>query len=201
MQSKELSILKTRLRKVFGDDHGIQWSDSLLDEILKEAYREYALYSGGLVGQYEIVPTGAAVYKLPDDFYKVVMVSDVDGREIPVVSYRRLLEEYGDFRGIKGDRLKSICLNFDNFGEFRIFPILPVGSCVGRIYYNRLPDKPEGVKNLSAIEAHCLFQMYQFTGKAQAQNSYNEFIDLISSDERNRLFNGRTNIRRSGVYY
>lgn len=202
MQSETAQNLKYRLRKTFGDDYGIQWSDAILNDILVEAQREYALYSGALTGQVEISAGQSPVQSLPDDFVKIIRIISNDGDEIPVVSYRKLIEDYGDFRKRKGNKAESICLNFDGFGKFRIFPVLPAGTAVGKIIYSRLPnDKLLEVKNISALEQYALFQMFQFTGKAQAQNCYISFIKQIERENKLRVGTGSKYISRKGVYF
>lgn len=192
--------MKKRLRKTFRDDYGIQWSDALLDEILYEAQREYTLYSGGLVGRFDIVSTDSPVLSLPEDFFQAIEVLSVDGKDLPIISYRKLAEEHGDFREDKGELVKYCCFNFDSFGKFRIYPQVPAGTKVGTLYYKRFPVDGEWVCNNSvAIEQYALFMMYQFTGKKMAQNCYTAFLDAIYSEE--KLGFGSKKVVRKGVYY
>jgi hypothetical protein len=202
MQSKTAQLLKARLRKNFGDDFGIQWSDTLLDRILFEAQREYAIYTGCLVGRYNFSVGPAPVQSLPDDFFRIIRAIDVDGCEIPIVSYRKLADDYGDFRNKTGSKIKALCFNFDGFGKFRIFPQLTSDSIGGTLIYSRLPDKSLlEVKNLFAVEQYCLFQMYQFVGKSQAKNCYLSFIDQVNKDRSDNLASGNKHIARTGVYF
>jgi hypothetical protein len=197
-----MNELKNRLRKTFRDEHKIQWSDALLDEILYEAQREYALYSGGLVGRYDIVASGSPVISLPEDFFQVIQVISPDGKDIPAVSYRKLAEDHGDFRKDTGRRAEAFCFNFDNFGQCRIYPILPEGTFAGTIIYKRIPGTGEwSVKNSAAIEQYALFQMYQFTGKAMAQNCFTAFMNEIYREQKKKLEAGSKNIARSRIYY
>lgn len=202
MQKDVLTELKQRLRRIVRDDFGIQWNDVLLDEIIFEAQREYALLSGALTGKYELYAGPAPVQDLPEDFYKVIQIIDKDNRNIPVLSYRNLLERYGDFRTRTGTEAEGVCLNFDGLGKCRIFPVLPQGTYVGTVIYSRLPgtDRIE-VKNISALEQYALFQMYQFTGKKNAQICYAAFVSEINRELRLKLMTGNKNIARTGVYY
>lgn len=202
MQKIGMDELKDKLRKTFRDEHKIQWSDELLDGILFEAQREYALNSGDLSAEYKVLSGNSPVYELPEDFYQVIRVIGADGKDIPIVSYRKLAEDYGDFRNIKGDKAKYFCFNFDGFGKFRIFPVLPAGIFAGTIIYNCMPEYGTWIgKNGSALEQYALFLMYQFTGKAQAINAYNEFINIINREQRKKLSIGSKNITRTGVFY
>lgn len=194
--------MKKRLRKTFRDDYGIQWSDALLDEILYESQREYALYSGGLVGQFDIVSTGSPVLSLPEDFFQAIEVISIDGKDIPIVSFRKLAEDYGDFREDKGEEAKYCYFNFDSFGKFRIYPQVPSGTKVGTLYYKRLPRVAEWVcRNSVAIEQYALFLMYQFTGKSMAQNCYSAFMDAIHREQDQMVGFGSKKVIRKGVYY
>lgn len=197
-----MTDLKNKLRKTFRDEHKIQWSDALLDEILFEAQREYALYSGGLAARYDVEAASSAVMDLPDDFFEVTGVISPDGYDVPVVSYRKLAEKYGDFRKDKGDKPKAFCFNFDSFGKFRIYPQLPEGTFAGTIYYKRLPKENEWTsQNPGAIEQYALFMMYQFTGKKLAQNCFKAFLDEIYREKKSNLDSGSKNINRTGVYF
>lgn len=197
-----MNELKKRLRKTFRDEHKIQWSDALLDEILYEAQREYALYSGELTGRHEVLTVNSAIQSLPEDFFQVIQVIGKDGKNIPIVSYRHLAEKYGDFRKDRGDAPKAFCFNFDSFGKFRIYPELPEGTFAGTIVYRRVPRDGEWcAKNSAAIEQYAMFQMYQFTGKKQAQNCFSAFMNEVYREQRTRLESGSKKIVRTGVYY
>lgn len=202
MQKVSIADLKKRLRKNFRDDYKIQWSDDLLDEILHEAQREYALYSGGLTGTHKVVTVNSPVQTLPEDFFQIISVTGPDGRDIPVVSYRGLAENHGDFRKDKGNKAKAFCFNFDSFGKFRIYPQLPEGTFAGTICYKRLPKEGEWLSlNAVAIEQYCLFLMYQFTGKPMAQNCFSAFMDAIYKEQKQKLAFGGKTIPRTGVYF
>jgi hypothetical protein len=197
----DLSDLKRKLRNRFRDEYGIQWSDDVLDGILREAQREYALYSGRVTGKFEVLTDERTVYTLPDDFFQVISVTGKDGKVIPVISYRKLIEKYGDFRKIKGERPEYICFNFDGFGKFRIFPQLPAGTYVGNVLYKRIPENDfAGLVNKEAIEQHAMFQMYQFTGKKLAQNCFKSFLDMVYR-EHNQGVTGGKNMLRTGVFF
>lgn len=194
--------LKNRLRKTFRDDYGIQWSDALLDEILYESQREYALYSGGLVGRHKLVSTGSPILSLPEDFFQALHVNTPFGNVIPIVSYRTLSERHGDFRKKRGDKVESICFNITSFGECRIYPQVPEGTIIGTLHYKRLPKTTEWVAESSAaIESYAKFLMYQFLGKKQSRIYYSTFMELIRQEQHRSLGFGGKQIIRTGVYY
>lgn len=197
----DLSDLKSKLRSRFRDEYGIQWSDDVLDSILREAQREYALYSGRVVGRFEVITDERSVYTLPDDFFQVISVTGNDGENIPVVSYRRLVEKYGDFRKIKGSKPEVFCFNFDGFGKFRIFPELPDGILAGTVLYKKIPDNDYSkLVNKEAIEQHAMFQMYQFTGKKLAQNYFQSFLNMVYREQHQGVTGGKSTLR-TGVYF
>lgn len=202
MQKSITDDLKKKLRKSFGDGYGVQWSDSLLDDILCEAQREYALFSGSLVGRYEIVTAKSPALPLPEDFFQAIQVIDPDGKDIPIVSYRSLAERYGDFRKRTGGEATAVCFNFDNFGSFRVYPQLPAGTVVGTIVYKRLPNASDwsGI-DTTAILHYALFLMYQFTGKSVAKNHYAAFLDAVNFEQKNRLDSGSKTIIRTGTHF
>lgn len=202
MQKLGKTELKDRLRKAFRDDYEIQWSDALLDDILDEAQREYALYSGGLVGKHDVVTVDNPIQSLPEDFFQIIQVTAPDGSDIPVVSYRELAEKYGDFRKDTGSKARFFCFNFDSFGKFRIYPQLPQNTFAGTIIYKRIPNAEEwNVLNTTAIEHYAMFLMYQFTGKAMAQNCFDAFMDCIYREQKQKLSAGSKKIVRTGVYF
>ena len=194
--------LKSRLCRVFRDDHRIQWSDALLDEIIFEAQREYALYSGCLQGTFDIVSSGGPVMACPEDFIKVVRVTGSDGKELPIVSYRELAARYGDFRKITGSKAKYIVFDFDGHKRFRIFPTLPQGAFAGTVHYERLPQNNVlEVKNIEAVEAYALYMMFLMTGKDLAAVWYKKFMELVLNDTSSFHKVGITDRLRSGRYY
>lgn len=197
-----ITEMKKRLRERFRDDYGIQWSDTLLDEILSEAQREYALYSGLLVGKCDIVTIDSPVLSLPENFIQAIKLTTPSGEDIPFISYRTLIERYGDFRKIKGNRVEYCCLNFDGFGKLRLFPQVPNLTFVGTLYYKRLPLESETIiTNVEAIEQYAMFLMYQFTGKKLANNCYSSFMEAIHREQRHKSVFGSKKVLRKGVYY
>jgi hypothetical protein len=202
MQQATMNELKNRLRNTFHDEYKIQWSEELLDEILYEAQREYVFYSGGLTGKHKVFTATAPVLNMPEDFYQVISVISPDGQDIPIVSYKKLVEDYGDFRSARGDKAKFCCFDFDTQGKFRLYPQLPAGAFAGTVTYKRFPAANEwAAKNSRAIELYAMFLMFQFTGKAQAQNCFNMFIGEIYLEQQQKLEAGRKNIVRTGVYF
>lgn len=194
--------LKNRLRKVFHDEYKIQWSDEILDGIITEARREYAFYSGSVTGFHKVTTSGGEYELLPEDFFQVMGVFAPDGKSIPVVSYRKLIEEHGDFRKDTGSVPKAFCFNFDDFGRFRIYPRLPAGTFAGSVFYKKLPDENNNTFiNSRAVELYALFLMCQFSGKKQAVNYFASFQGEIYLEQRQRTAAGNKNIGRTGIYY
>lgn len=194
--------LKKRLRKNFRDDQKLQWSDALLDEIIFEAQREYAIYSGGVTGKLDIITENTAVMILPEDFFQVIGAIAPDGWDIPIVSYRKLAERYGDFRNHKGNCVKALCFNFDGFGKMRIYPQVPEGCFAGTLYYKRLPVQGEELPfNAAAVEYYALFLMCQFAGKAQAQSYYSAFMESVYQEQKQKVAFGNKNAVRTGRFF
>lgn len=202
MNSPKTADLKKRLRAAFNDDFGTQWSDDVLSVILTESQREYALLSGCLVGETPLISSAGAVQRMPKDFISVIRIEDVSGREIPLVSYRKLADRYGDFRKQQGNDIRAVVMNFDGFGKYRVFPALSGEKSSGRIFYSRLPNNAVmEVRNTRAVEYYALFLMYQFAGKPQAQVSYSAFMNEVNRERREALGISGKHIPRTGVYY
>lgn len=200
---KKFTELKKRLRKNFRDDQSIQWSDELLDDILLEAVREYTLYSGKATKKILLLTSNSnGVCALPEDFYQIIAVYDEDGNNIPIVSYRNLVEKYGDFRQKKGDKPECLCFNFESFGKARVHPALHKNTAVGTILYRVIPDGSQDIDiNETALEHHAMFQMYQFTGNTLAQNRFKLFLDAVYQEQRQSVSSGTKSVLRSGVYF
>lgn len=197
-----LTDMRKDLRLMFQDKYAVQWSDDLLDEIIYEAMREYAFYSRRLVDFCDVTSGPAAVIRCPEDFIAVEKVVGMDGREIPVVSYRRLATVYGDFRKITGDTVKCVCFDFDGHGVMRLFPQVPENILIGKLYYSRLPMTFDwSIKNMEAVKAYALYMMFSFTGKAQAQNYYEKFIDSVNREKTNTLLIGNHRTFHSGRFF
>jgi hypothetical protein len=200
---KKFTELKKRLRKNFRDDQSIQWSDELLDDILLEAVREYTLYSGKATKKILLLTSNSnGVCALPEDFYQIIAVYDENGSNIPIVSYRNLVEKYGDFRQKKGDKPECLCFNFESFGKARVYPALNKNTAVGTILYRVIPDGSQDIDiNETALEHHAMFQMYQFTGNTLAQNRFKLFLDAVYQEQRQSVSSGTKSVLRSGVYF
>ena len=202
MQSVTVKMLKEKLRKNFRDDFSIQWSDALLDEIIFEAQREYALHSGCLQGECDCVVNINGLFLLPEDFFQAIRIMDTSGRVIPIESYRVLVDKYGDFRTIHGDKARAVCFDFDSLKFMRVFPILPNGAKIGKLFYKRLPHPGEfEVKNISAVEQHALYQMFLFTGKQQAHVAYHSFLEMVYRDQNKKISSNNNSIARTGSFY
>lgn len=197
-----LADMRKDLRLMFQDKYAVQWSDDLLDEIIYEAMREYAFYSRRLIASTDLSSGLSAVLRCPDDFIAPNIVIGVDGREIPVVSYRRLATVYGDFRKITGDTVKCVCFDFDGHGFMRVFPQIPANTVIGKMYYSRLPLTIDwSIKNMEAVKAYALFIMFSFAGKAQAQNHYEKFIELVNKEKANSIQIGNCRTQRKGRFF
>jgi hypothetical protein len=202
MQSKAALYLKERLRKAAGDSFGVQWSDALLDKIILESQREYVFFTGGLVGEAKLIAGKSPVQSLPDDFFKIIRAFTPDGKTIPITSYRKLADDYGNFLDIKGLKVESLCFNFSDFGKYRTFPAVPEGTVIGTLIYSRVPsEKHLEVKNLYAVEQYALFMMFQLTGKPQAENYYLSFLQQVNKEQSEGIGHGSKHIQRTGVYY
>lgn len=197
-----LTDMRKNLRLMFQDKYAVQWSDDLLDEIIYEAMREYAFYSRRLIASCDITSGQSAIIRCPDDFIAAEKVIGVDGREIPIVSYRRLATVYGDFRKITGDTVKCVCFDFDGHGFMRVFPQITPEKLIGKMYYSRLPLSFDwSVKNMEAVKTYALFMMFSFAGKAQAQNHYERFIELVNSEKVNTVLRGNERSIRTGRFF
>jgi hypothetical protein len=98
------SGLRERIRKSIRDTYGLLWPDDALDELIAEARREYSYESGVFIAGGAVVQsTSDGVIKAPSDFLCAQKFYDLSGREVPIVSWRRLRQANGwDFRRITG---------------------------------------------------------------------------------------------------
>lgn len=198
----DIQDLKKRLRRTARDVYQIQWNDALLDEIINEAQREYALYSGCLTGRTELVSDGRESADLPADFIRVLKVFNPEKKEIPIKSFRQLAREYGDFRKISGVVARCAVFDFDGHKKYRIFPVLPAGMKIGTMYYERLPQTNIlEVKNIEAVEAYALYMMFLMTGKDLANVWYDKFMKLVRKDNSAFYIPGIQHGYRTGRFY
>lgn len=175
--------IRESIRRAIRDSNGLLWDDIGLDRIINEAQREYAIASGSLVGSYDIESSKRGISSAPNDFIEPIKFIGSDGFEKPLYSWRYLHSRSPDFRAVTGNEVEGIITDFDGYGKVRLFPIIPPGETVGKLYYKRLPraDVIETI-NLDAIEKHSLFQVFLLSSHRSAEVYYNRFIESVNSE-------------------
>ena len=202
MAVSAFATLRGQLREEIRDDFSLQWTDTALDEIINEAQREWALFTGALVGKIEITANERGTFAAPVDFFEPLRMVTPDNRDVPIVSWRRLNADHGDFRERTGDTPEAVCFDFDGYGIFRIFPRIPAGKKIGTLFYHRLPRMNTlEADDAGAVAAHSLYQLFRAENKAQAENHYNDFLTRVTGKARSwQTLRNRKNMRH-GVYY
>ena len=196
------NTIRSRLREWIRDGFDLEWTDAALDDIINEAQRECALFTGALVGREVFTANESGVLAVPDDFIEPVRFVSVKDEDVPVVSWRALARAHGDFRKLIGREPAAVCFDFDGFGLFRTFPQLPAGSGIGTLYYRRLPRVDVFEKlDYDAITEHALYQLFTFEGKEQAGAHYEHFLKLVNREARSSLTTRDRRPIRRGVYY
>lgn len=175
--------LRNSIRTAIRDACGLLWDDSALDSIINEAQREYSILSGSLTGSMKVYGTETAIFHLPEDFLEPVRFIGRDGLEKPFYSWRYMDQLYPDFRRVTGTEIRGIIPDFEDWGNFRLFPRIPSGQFAGTLFYKRLavPDQIE-TRNKEAIEQHCLYQAFFLTGKEGASNYYSRFLASVNEE-------------------
>lgn len=194
--------IRSRLREWIRDGFNLQWTDAALDEIIDEAQRECALFTGALIGKIEVAANESGVNVAPDDFIEPVRFISVRSEDVPVVSWRALAHTYGDFRKREGSDPAAVCFDFDGFGIFRFYPRLAAGNVIGTLYYRRLPSPGtwEGC-DVDAVMEHALYQLFTLEGKEQSRMHYDHFLKLVNLEARSSLTTHNRRPVRRGVYY
>lgn len=194
--------LRGKLREEIRDDFSLQWTDTALDEIINEAQREWALFTGSLVGKIEVTANERGTFAAPVDFYEPLRMTTPDNRDVPIVSWRRLNADHWDFRKRVGDIPEAVCFDFDGYGIFRIFPRIPAGKKIGTIFYHRLPRADVWENgDADAVAAHALYQLFRAENKAQAENHYNDFLNCVTGIARSWQTLRNRKSMRHGAYY
>ena len=203
MSRSGYSSLRERIRKSIRDTYGLLWPDDALDEIIGEARREYSLESGAFTAlTTPVMPNSGGVLSAPGDFFCAQKFFDMSEREVPFVSWRRLHQANGyDFRRITGKYLKAVCFDFDGYGRYRLFPLLPEGEPAGRLLYKRICTEEESTRNPDAIEAHCLYQMNLLTGKSGTAAYYEMFRKAVNRERSSQQTMNNRGRSRIGVYF
>ena len=196
------SGIRSRLRNAVRDSFDLQWPDAALDEIIDGAQRECAIFTGALIGEIEFTANGRGVYSAPDDFIEPVRFVAADGGDVPVLSWRALAHDYGDFRHRTGDRPAAVCFDFEGFGQFRVYPMLPAGAKLGTLYYRRLAEAGKlEMHDTDAIEEHALYQLFGAERKEQFSNHYDRFLSLVRREARSNLTTCNRRPVRGGLFY
>lgn len=192
------SEIREAVREESGDGYGLLWDDPGLDELIDRAQREYALASGRIIGELHLTANESGVYAFPDDYLQTGRYYGTDSEELPLVYWKRLVEDYGDFRTVTGRFPKCLCDDFDGYGKFRVFPRLAVGADAGTVLYKRLPKTgvPEA-KNGLAILNHVLYQAFLLSRTDGWQKYEMRFREEVNRENvSNEYFGGRVRIRK-----
>lgn len=202
MTEASYSEIRINVRRAIRDNYGLLWDDSALDDLINEAQREYSILTGSLIGVYDVVTTQDGICAAPDNFIEPVKFIASDGFEKPFFSWKRLHDDYPDFRTVTGSAIQGLCMDFDDFGYFRTFPVLPPGINAGQLFYKRTPKlNTLETANTAAITAHCLFQAFLLLGNSAAQNYYNDFIRLCNAEQSVQRNLGNVSSYRSGRFF
>ncbi len=190
--------IREAVREECGDSYALLWDDSGLNELIDRAQREYALVSGRIIGEITVKANAGGIYDFPGDYLKTGRYYGPDGLELPLVYWKRLAEDYGDFRTITGSYPKCLCDDFDGYGKFRIFPRLAVGADAGTILYKRQPKSgiPEA-ENRLAILNHVLYQTFLLSRTDGWQKYERRFHEEVNRENAsNEYWGGRGRIRK-----
>lgn len=127
------------IRRELRDIDGLRYSDSILFPLIHEAQREYAMDTGKLSGECNLIVPEDGVIILPHDFI-YPMLCNLGDNEIPIVSRSFLESEYGsNWKTHSGDLVRYLCFDCGTYGTATVYPRIKKGSDVGILTYARLP--------------------------------------------------------------
>lgn len=176
----------TRVKRVFGDEAGVQITDQDIIRWINDAQEEVVLTNAGLMETTGTAPTVAnqAVYDLPAD-YSVLRSLKYNGFRIKPLSFAEFNEYLDGYSSktnpIYGPGIPDVFMVWE--GQVTLFPTPSESTVDGlSIYYMR---HPPSVNNLAddlslplsyhnSIVDFCLQQAYELDedyGKAQAKES------------------------------
>lgn len=183
------------VRTAFGDDEKSLFTDGDILFFLDEARREYCMLSSALVGRHEFHRSPDGVYQAPSDFIRPVEVL-VDHESLPVMSYRRIMESVGDFRGLAGHP-SCACFDFDTWGTFRIVCNPPV-DFVGHLVYERLPSGDDNeIVDVDALRSYCLYVMNFIYNRDNYSLHHGRFLEAVGRrNGSNRRLDSRSSFHR-----
>ena len=177
------SGVRDRVRLMVRDGHALLLDDTMLDELIDESQREYALLSGSLTGEAEVSDSGSGVWDCPHDWISSIRFTGIDGLDVPFYSWKNLHDKFGDFREITGDHVQCVIPDFDGFGKIRMFPKSREPKIAGKIYYKRIPAKGKfEVTNIEAVVQYVLYLISTLTGKNTALAYYKKFLELVNHE-------------------
>lgn len=183
MPVSSFNEIRDKVRRAIRDTNGLLWDDSGLDRIINEAQREYSIFSGSLVGSFDIESPEGGVSDAPDDFIEPIKFIGSDNFEKPLYSWRYLHVRYPDFRSVTGNEIDGLVTDFDGYRKIRLFPVIPAGILVGRLYYKRLPVlNVIETTNTEALEMHSLFQVFLLSDHRSAETYFNRFVESVDKE-------------------
>lgn len=200
--SASFQRLRSRIRTNLRDNYALLWSDAELDEFINEAQREYSIQARSFVGEFKVFAGEDGTFECPSDYIEPVRFLGVDGFSRPFVSWKRIEEDYGDFRSINGNDVRAIITDFDSFGTLRVFPTVPIGTELGRLFYTRVSTDGElETTNEDAIENHALHQALLYSEKPQYLLRYRQFLQAVNRESTDRRGLAANSNIREGCFF
>lgn len=188
MQGTEIS---RRVKRLFGDESGVQITDSDLVDWINDACREIYLQSDTLAQAVELTTSIAnnGIYYLPDDSYTIRGVQYAETgqsfyqlRFMPNIAMSAYMDGFDGPDGLVGT--PTFYSKGDSAGEFRIYPTPDVDTGTIKVSYSRLPGSVASLSDtvdiedryFTAVVEYCLMKAYELDEDWEAVNRKADYV-------------------------
>lgn len=180
-----------RVKRLFGDESGVQVTDDDLVDWINDACREIYLQSDTLAQAVELTASieNNGIYYLPDDSYTIRSVSYAEENQsfyqlrfMPNHAMSEYMDGYDGSDGLKGT--PTFYFKGDTAGEFRIYPVPEVNTGTIKVSYSRLPFPVASLNDtvdiedryFTAVVEYCLMKAYEMDEDWEAVSRKAEYV-------------------------
>lgn len=165
-----------KLRMFLADDKMIIWSDEDLQLFIEEAIRQYSMDCGFFCRSFSFHPESNGIYKVPDDFSKLLIAWNDQGHEITITN-TVFFDGRQYEKNLSAGPVRYIYSDLSSSGDYKLLPEIANSQnleyAVFSDIYGEVEDNQFGVFEDDKFGISCDIFEYDFVGDAVYQRIAN----------------------------